>query len=86
MFTGSCAVRTAIGKTAGAKSTASRLIGNLMGMQMVPQSSGEFIVSDLVKSTFPLCCDDPTHPSLLHTPLVSESDCVGILIANLGAK
>ena len=31
-----------------------------MGMHLVSQSTGEFIVSDLTKATIPLCWDDPT--------------------------
>ena len=62
---------TAVGETASGKSTALRLIAKLIGMQMVSQSSGEFIVSDLTKATIPLFWDDPTHPSILRQSLVS---------------
>ena len=48
-----------------------------MGMQIVSQSSGKFIVTDLTKSTIPLCWDDPTHPSILRQPLVSVFNGLG---------
>ena len=76
-ITGACPVPTAIGDTASGKSTALRLISHLMGMQMVSQSSGEFIVSDVTKTTFPLCWDDPTHRNILRTPLVSVFNGLG---------
>lgn len=76
-FQGSCPVPTAVGETASGKSTALRLIAKLIGMQMVSQSSGEFIVSDLTKTTIPLCWDDPTHPSILRQPLVSVFNGLG---------
>ena len=46
-------------------------------MHMVSQSSGEFIVSGLVNTTFPLCWDDPASPSLVRQPLVSTFDGLG---------
>jgi hypothetical protein len=76
-FTGSCPVSTAVGDTASGKSTALKLISKLMGLQTVSQSSGEFIVSDLTKTTLPLCWDDPTHPSILRQPLVSVFNGLG---------
>ncbi|CAB3991482.1 Hypothetical predicted protein [Paramuricea clavata] len=66
-----CPAASAVGDTSSGKSTALTLVGKLMGMHMVSQSSGEFIISDLTKSTIPLCWDDPTHPSILRSPLVS---------------
>ena len=46
-------------------------------MHMVSQSSGEFVCSDLAKSTIPLSWDDPTHPTILRQPLVSVFNGIG---------
>ena len=46
-----------------------KLVIKLMGMHLVSQSSGEFVVTDLTK-TIPLCWDDTTHPSILRQSLV----------------
>jgi hypothetical protein len=76
-FIGCCPVSTAIGDLASGKSTALRVISKMMGMHMVSQSSGEFVASDLSKTTIPLSWDDPTHPSLLRQPLVSAFNGLG---------
>ena len=68
---------TAVGDTSSGKSTALKVISNLIGMQMVSQSSGQFVVSDLTRSSIPLSWDDPTHPSILRTPLVSVFEGIG---------
>jgi len=63
-------VATAIGATTSGKSTALHLISKLLGLQKVCQSSAEFVVSDLAKTSIPLCWDDPTHSSILTRPLM----------------
>ena len=68
---------TAVGDTSSGKSTALKVISKLIGMQMVSQSSGQFVVSDLTRSSIPLSWDDPTHPSILRTPLVSVFEGIG---------
>ena len=75
--TGSCPVAMAVGETASGKSTALKLITKLLGLHMVSQSSAEFVVSDLTKTTIPLCWDDPTHSTLLKRPLVCVFDGIG---------
>ena len=62
---------TAIGAMSSGKSTALECVSKLLGMHVVSQSSGEYVCSDFAKSTIPLSWDDPTHPSILHQPLVS---------------
>ena len=62
---------TAIGATASGKSTALQCVSKLLGMNVVSQSSGEYVCSNLAKSTIPLSWDDPTHPSIVRQPLVS---------------
>ena len=48
-----------------------------MGMHSVSQSSAEFVISEVTKSTIPTCWDDPTHASVLHSPLVSVFNGLG---------
>jgi hypothetical protein len=65
-FLGSCPVATAL-----------KLVAELIGMHKVSQSSGEFVVSFLKRTTFPLGWDDPTHQSSTRRPLVSVFNGLG---------
>jgi hypothetical protein len=76
-LTDCCPVTTAVGETASGKSTALKVTSKLMGMQIVSQSSGQFVISELTRCSIPLCWDDPTHPSILRTPLVSVFEGLG---------
>ena len=67
----------AVGETASGKSTALKLITKLLGLNMVSQSSSEYVVSKLMKTTIPLCWDDPTHSTLVKKPLVCVFDGIG---------
>ena len=62
---GSCPVAMAVGETTSGKSTVLKLICKLLSLHMVSQSSAEFVVSHLTKTTIPLGWDDPTHASVL---------------------
>ena len=61
----------AVGETASRKSTSLQLIHKLIGGKLLSQSSGESVMSELVKSSFPVYWDDPTHPTTLRKVLVS---------------
>ena len=74
---GSCPVAMAVGETTSGKSTALKLICKLLGLHLVSQSSAEFVVSHLTKTTIPLGWDDPTHASVLKRPLVCVFDGIG---------
>ena len=49
---------TAVGEISSGKSTALKLVAELMGMHKVSQTSAEFIVSFFKRTTFPLGWDD----------------------------
>lgn len=68
---GSCPAPMAIGEPASGKSSSLRLIHALIGGTFLSQSSGESVASELVKSTLPVCWDDPSHPNTLKNVLVS---------------
>lgn len=68
---GSCPAPMAVGATASGKSTSLQLIQKLLGGTLLSQSSGESVMTELMKSTFPLYWDDPTHPNTLKKVLVS---------------
>lgn len=55
----------AVGETASSKSTSLLLVKKLLGCTLISQSSGESVMSELVKSSFPVYWDDPTHPNTL---------------------
>ncbi|XP_068723543.1 uncharacterized protein [Montipora capricornis] len=55
----------AVGETASRKSTSLPLVKKLLGGTVISQSSGESVMSELVKSSFPVYWDDPTHPNTL---------------------
>lgn len=55
----------AVGETASGKSTSLLLVKKLLGGTLISQSSGESVMSELVKSSFPVYWDDPTHPNTL---------------------
>ena len=77
-FLGSCPVATAVGEISSGKSTALKLVAeHVIGMHKVSQSSGEFVVSFLKRTTFPLGWDDPTHQSSTRRPLVSVFNGLG---------
>ena len=61
----------AVGETASGKSTSLLLVKKLLGCTLISQSSGESVMSELVKSSFPVYWDDPTHPNTLRKVLVS---------------
>lgn len=61
----------AVGETASGKSTSLLLIKKLLGGTLISQSSGESIMSKLVKSSYPVYWDDPTHPNTLRKVHVS---------------
>lgn len=61
----------AVGETASGKTTALKLIKRLLGGTLVCQSSGDSVISELVKSTLPVYWDDPAHPKALKKALVS---------------
>ena len=68
------------------KSTALKLVAELMGMHKVLQLSGEFIVSFLKRTSFPLGWDDPTHQSSTHRPLVSVFNGFGNQMQERGSE
>ena len=70
MVIGSCPVANAIGATSSGKSTSLNLISKLLGLHRVSQSSSEYVVTELTKTTVPLSWDDPTLPSLVTRPLM----------------
>lgn len=70
-FLGSCPAPMAIGEPASGKSSSLRLIHALIGGTFLSQSSGESVASEPVKSTLPVCWDDPSHPNTLKNVLVS---------------
>ena len=49
----------------------------MMGMHIVSQSSGEFMMSNLTTTTIPVCWDDPTFPSWIRQPLMSVFNGLG---------
>ena len=49
----------------------------MMGMHIVSQSSGEFVMSNLTTTTIPVCWDDPTYPSCIRQPLMSVFNGLG---------
>lgn len=61
----------AVGETASGKSTSLMLVRKLLGGTLISQSSGESVMSELVKSSFPVYWDDPAHPNTLKKVLVS---------------
>ena len=63
---GSCPAPMAVGETVSRKSTSLLLIKNLLGGTLISQSSGDSVMSELVKSSYPVYWDDPTHPNTLH--------------------
>ncbi len=74
---GQCPVTTAVGEISSGKSTALNVIAKLLGLQVVSQSSPEYVLTGLTKRGIPLCWDDPTHPSMLKKPLVSVYNGIG---------
>lgn len=70
-FLASCPAPMAIGEPASGKSSSLRLIHALIGGTFLSQSSGESVASELVKSTLPVCWEDPSHPNTLKNVLVS---------------
>ena len=68
---------TAIDEISCGKSTALRLVGKLMGMDIISQSSGEFLVSNLRITTIPVVWDDPTYPASVRQPLMSVFNGLG---------
>ena len=61
----------AVGETASGKSTSLHLIQRMLGGTLLSQSSGESVMSELVKSSFPVYWDDPAHAKTLRKVLVS---------------
>lgn len=61
----------AVGETAGVKSTSLLLIRKLLGGSLVSQSTGDSVIAELVKSSFPVFWDDPSHPNSLKKVLAS---------------
>lgn len=61
----------AVGETASGKSTSLLLIRKLLGGSLVSQSSGDSVIAELVKRSFPVFWDDPAHPNTLKKVLVS---------------
>jgi hypothetical protein len=76
----------AVGEPSSGKSTALKLIDRLFGLHLVSQSSAEFVVSDLTKTTIPICWDDPTHASVLKRPLVCVFDGIGTQTHDRGVE
>lgn len=60
-----------MGENSCGKSTALKLVGQLVGMRTVSQSSSESVISDLTKTTFPLGWDDPTFAHTVRSPLAA---------------
>ena len=54
-----------------------RLIAKLLGLHVVCQSSPEYVLTAMAKTSMPLCWGDPTHPSMLKKPLVSVYNGIG---------
>ncbi len=73
----SCPVPTAIGAPSCGKSSALHLVRKMMGMHIVSQSSGEFVMSNLTTTTIPVCWDDPTFPSYVRQPLMAVFNGLG---------
>jgi hypothetical protein len=73
----SCPVPVGIGAPSCGKSTAMRLVRKLMGMNIVSQSSGEFVVSNLTVTTIPVCWDDPTYATCVRQPLMAVFNGLG---------
>lgn len=61
----------AVGETGSGKTTSLKLIKKLLGGTFLSQSTGDSVISELVKSTFPVYWDDPAHPNTLKKVLVS---------------
>ncbi len=73
----SCPVPTAIGAPSCGKSSVLHLVRKMMGMHIVSQSSGEFIMSNLTTTTIPVCWDDPTFSSCICQPLMAVFNGLG---------
>lgn len=59
----------AVGETGSGKTTALKLIHQLLGGSFMCQSTNESVISELVKSSFPVYWDDPAKPYLLQKAL-----------------
>jgi len=70
-ISGSCPAPMAVGETTSGKTTSLEVIHKLIGGNYLSQSSGEYVMSELVKSSFPVYWDDPAHASNLRKVLVS---------------
>ena len=70
-------VPTGIGAPSCGKSTALCLVRKRMGMHIVSQSSGKFMMSDLTTTMIPVCWDYPTFPSCTRQPLMSVFNGLG---------
>jgi len=67
----------AVGDTASGKSTCLMLIQKLIGGVLLSQSTPEIVTSELMKSTFPIYWDDPSHAKMLQKVLVATFQGVG---------
>ena len=76
----------AVGETASGKSTSLLLIRKLLGGSLVSQSTGDSVIAELVKSSFPVFWDDPSHPNSLKKVLVSTFQGGGKQIKGGGAE
>ena len=70
-FSGSCSAPMAVGETACDKSTSLQLIQGMLVGTPLAQSSGESVMSELVKNLFPIYWDDPVHAKRMLKVLVS---------------
>jgi hypothetical protein len=58
----------------------------MMGMHIVSQSTGEFVMANLTTTTIPVCWDDPTYPSYICQPLMSVFNGRGSQVQARGDK
>ena len=61
----------AVGDPSSGKSTSLQIINKLFGGKFISQTSGESLSTELMKTSIPICWDDPTHPTTLKKVLVS---------------
>lgn len=71
LILGSFSVPMAVGDPSSGKSTSLQIINKLFGGKFISQTSGESLSTELMKTSIPICWDDPTHPTTLKKVLVS---------------
>lgn len=61
----------AVGETSSGKSISLKIISMLFGGKFISLTSSESISTELMKSTIPICWDDPKFPSTVSKALVA---------------